>query len=143
MKANMKSRLYKLLAVLLACALQFDAHAEYGDVVINSFAEEAGMRAVVFPHWFHRIRFTCKVCHLDLDFELEAGGSQIQMVDILEGRYCGACHNEEIAWGIENCDLCHSAKPDTKTQVHRRSLRGLSGAKKAPTAGKKTAVKKP
>jgi hypothetical protein len=35
--------------------------AEYADVVINRQAEKNGMRPVVFPHWFHRIRFRCKV----------------------------------------------------------------------------------
>ena len=48
------------------------AHAEYGDVVINNYSDEAGMRPVIFPHWFHRIRFRCKVCHADLGFQFKA-----------------------------------------------------------------------
>ena len=27
--------------------------AEYGDVLINNYSDAAGMRPVVFPHWFH------------------------------------------------------------------------------------------
>lgn len=94
------------------------ADAEYGDVVINQYSSDADMRPVVFPHWFHRIRFRCKVCHSDLGFAFEAGGNDINMMKIIDGQYCGACHNGDVAWSIENCDLCHSGKPDTRTQVH-------------------------
>ena len=101
------------------------SRAEYGDVVINNYSEEAGMRPVVFPHWFHRIRFRCKVCHADLGFQFKAGGNQITMLKIIDGEYCGACHNGEIAWSAEHCDLCHSGKPGTKTQVHESTLQRL------------------
>ena len=99
--------------------------AEYGDVVINNMAEEAGMPPVVFPHWFHRIRFRCKVCHADLGFKFKAGGTGINMLKIIDGYYCGACHNGEIAWSVENCTLCHSGKPGTPTQVHGSTLQKL------------------
>lgn len=94
------------------------ADAEYGDVVLNQYSSDADMRPVVFPHWFHRIRFRCKVCHGDLGFEFKAGGNDINMMKIIDGQYCGACHNGDVAWSIENCELCHSGKPDTPTQVH-------------------------
>ena len=95
-----------------------DAKAEYGDVIINNYSDGAGMRPVVFPHWFHRIRFRCKVCHADLGFKFKAGGNDINMLKIFDGEFCGACHNGQIAWGVENCVLCHSAKPNLKTGVH-------------------------
>ena len=98
------------------------AKAEYGDVVINNHAEAAGMRPVIFPHWFHRMRFTCKVCHADLGFKFKAGGSGIDMSKVLDGKFCGACHNGEIAWGLENCNTCHSGKPGTPTQVLERTV---------------------
>ena len=101
------------------------AKAEYGDVVINEFSDEAGMRPVVFPHWFHRIRFRCKVCHGDLGFKFQAGGNGINMLKIIDGEYCGACHNGDVAWSIENCDLCHSGVPDTPTQVHHSTVQKL------------------
>ncbi|MBL4614002.1 MAG: hypothetical protein JKY27_03910 [Magnetovibrio sp.] len=99
-----------------------EAQAEYGDVVINNYSSEADMRPPVFPHWFHRIRFRCKVCHADLGFEFKAGGNDISMVKIFEGEYCGACHNGEIAWSVENCSLCHSGNVDAKTDVHNSTL---------------------
>jgi c(7)-type cytochrome triheme protein len=91
--------------------------AEYADVVINRQAEKNGMRPVVFPQWFHRIRFRCKVCHAELGFKMRAGSNPITMTDIIDGRFCGACHNNEIAWSLENCDLCHSGKPGLPTGV--------------------------
>ena len=103
------------------------ARAEYGDVVMNNYSDDAGMRPVVFPHWFHRIRFRCKVCHADLGFKFQAGGNDINMLKIIEGEYCGACHDGNIAWSVENCDLCHSGKPGTPTQVHESTLQKLIG----------------
>ncbi len=114
-----------LLLVAVGLALSAEAEAEYGDVVINEFSEEAEMRPVVFPHWFHRIRYRCKVCHADLGFKFQAGGNEINMLKIIDGEYCGACHNGEIAWSVENCDLCHSAKPKIPTQVHESTLQKL------------------
>ncbi len=102
-----------------------EAQAEYGDVVINNYADKAGMRPAVFPHWFHRIRFACKVCHADLGFKFKAGGNEITMAKIIDGQFCGACHNGEIAWSVENCDICHSGKPGTPTQIHNSTQTGL------------------
>ena len=122
------------LALLLAAVfLSPPVEAEYADVVINNYSDEAGMRPVVFPHWFHRIRFRCKVCHADLGFKFQAGGNEINMLKIIDGEYCGACHNGDIAWSIENCDLCHSGKAGAPTQVHESTLQKLivpAGAKK-------------
>ena len=118
-----------VLMVALICISVFadmrSARAEYGDIVINNYSDGAGMRPAVFPHWFHRIRFRCKVCHADLGFKFKAGGNEINMVKIIDGQYCGACHNGNIAWSVENCNLCHSAKPGTQTQVHESTINSL------------------
>lgn len=130
-----RSLLAAFAAVLLLwSAAPPDAQAEYGDVVINNYSDAAGMRPVVFPHWFHRVRFRCKVCHADLGFEFKAGGNQINMLKIIDGQYCGACHNGEIAWSAENCNLCHSGKPGTSTQVHESTLQKLGAPSGAPAA---------
>ncbi len=104
----MKTRL--VVALLLACAAP-SPWAEYGDVVLDRHSSQAGVRPVVFPHWFHRIRFRCKVCHHELGFEMRAGSNNVLMADIIDGKFCGMCHNERIAWGADRCDLCHSGKP--------------------------------
>ena len=126
--------LFCIVLVALDLVTSRNAHAEYGDVVINKYSDEAGMRPVVFPHWFHRVRFRCKVCHADLGFKFEAGGNDINMLKIIDGEYCGACHDGDIAWSVENCDLCHSGMPGTPTQVHESTLQqlvGSSGVKKS------------
>jgi c(7)-type cytochrome triheme protein len=112
-----------------------EARAEYGDIVMNNYADAAGMRPVVFPHWFHRVRFRCKVCHTDLGMKFKAGGNEMNMLKIIDGQYCGACHNGSVAWSVENCDLCHSAKPGTPTQAHESTVNLLAapGAKAAGT----------
>ncbi len=124
-----------LALVALAGVLVADideARAEYGDVVINNYSDAAGMRPAIFPHWFHRVRFRCKVCHSDLGFKFKAGGNDINMVKIIDGQFCGACHNGDIAWSVENCNLCHTGKPGTPTQVHESTVQKL-----APTAQQK------
>lgn len=104
-------RLVCAMFALWMVALCFPAHAEYADVVLNRRAEKEGVRPVVFPHWFHRMRFRCKVCHSELGFKMRAGANDVTMADIIDGKFCGMCHNDQIAWGAANCDLCHSGKP--------------------------------
>jgi c(7)-type cytochrome triheme protein len=97
------------IAISLALTLwHAPANAEYGDVVLNKRAEKAGVRPVIFPHWFHRIRYRCRVCHSELGFEMRAGANDVTMDDISNGKFCGACHNGQTAWAVDNCDLCHS-----------------------------------
>jgi len=125
------------LLLSLLTVLATPAQAEYGDVVINNYSDAAGMRPVVFPHWFHRVRFRCKVCHADLGFQFKAGGNEINMLKIIDGQFCGACHNGELAWSVENCNLCHSGKPGLGTHVHESTLQKLAprpAAASAPAA---------
>lgn len=99
--------------VLLAAGAVWpgDARGEYADVVLNRNSDAAGVRPVIYPHWFHRIRFRCKVCHHELAFKMRAGANEVTMGDINQGKFCGMCHNGQIAWGLENCGLCHSGLP--------------------------------
>lgn len=123
-----------LLVVVSAVVTAPEVQAEYGDVVLNNYSDKAGMRPVVFPHWFHRVRFRCKACHADLGIKFKAGGNEINMVKIIDGQYCGACHNSKVAWGVESCDLCHSGKPGTPTQVHESTINLLAAPGSAPPA---------
>lgn len=107
------------IAVVVAACL-FPAGAawtEYGDVVLNKRSEKEGVRPVVFSHWFHRIRFRCAVCHDELGFRMRAGANDVLMADIIDGKFCGLCHNNRIAWGPERCDLCHSGKPGQASRI--------------------------
>lgn len=92
---------------------------EYGNVVINNFSEKNEIAPVVFKHWLHRSKFTCRLCHVDLGFAMTAGETRITEDDNKSGLYCGACHHRgPDAFGAEeprrhgpkvkNCDRCHS-----------------------------------
>ncbi|MDH5572363.1 MAG: hypothetical protein OEY89_11395, partial [Gammaproteobacteria bacterium] len=81
----------------------------YGDIIMDKTA--AGMKAgdveaVLFPHWFHRIRFRCKVCHEDV-FKTEKGGNDVNMDAISAGESCGMCHDGAIATNSLECESCH------------------------------------
>lgn len=106
-----------VFAVLLMSLHSFPSRAEYGDIILNRSSGKDGMRPVIFPHWFHRIRFRCSVCHVQIGFKMRAGGDDITMLGIVNGKYCGACHNNKIAWGPVHCNLCHSGLPGLKTGV--------------------------
>lgn len=106
-----------VLAVALAAATGPVAYGEYGDVAFNRRSEQNGVAPVVFPHWFHRIRFRCKVCHDELGFRMRAGANDVRMSDITDGKFCGQCHNGRVAWAPDRCELCHSGRPGLKSGI--------------------------
>ncbi len=112
---------YILVSMITVFVMGFasprSVHAEYGDIILNQRSGKEGMAPVVFPHWFHRIRFRCKVCHADLGFPFKLRGADINMLKIIDGEYCGACHNGKIAWSVQNCGMCHSGKAGEKTHI--------------------------
>ena len=116
-----------VLLALLTLLVPPPVNAEYGDVVLNNRAEKAGLRPVIFPHWFHRIRFKCNVCHSEIGFTMRAGANDIHMADIQAGKFCGVCHDNQIAWGTENCDLCHSGLPGLKSGISGGNATGGPG----------------
>ncbi|HXX58976.1 MAG TPA: c(7)-type cytochrome triheme domain-containing protein [Thermodesulfovibrionales bacterium] len=103
---------------------------EYGRVVINNYSEKAGLSPVVFDHWLHRAKFTCRVCHVDIGFAMKAGATAVKATDNMKGYYCGACHNGKMISGKEKvfeacskaptpgekarCAFCHSAGKNVK-----------------------------
>jgi c(7)-type cytochrome triheme protein len=111
----------RALVLALGLVAAVPVASEYADVVIDRASTKNGVRPVVFPHWFHRMRFRCKVCHSELGFKMRAGANVIQMGDIIEGRFCGMCHNGQIAWSADRCDLCHSGKPGVAPGIYGSS----------------------
>jgi c(7)-type cytochrome triheme protein len=133
-----------LLLLLLACVLSGAAFAqtvakenqtlpyEYGRVVIHNFSEKAGLAPVVFDHWLHRAKFTCRLCHVDIGFAMKAGATGIKASDNRNGYYCGACHNGKtisdtkqvfescgklmISQDRANCFRCHSLGKKVKPE---------------------------
>jgi c(7)-type cytochrome triheme protein len=85
---------------------------KYGNVVMRSKSAKAGMAPVVFPHWSHRARHTCRVCHLELGFSMRSGDTRITREQYLAGKYCGACHDGKTAFSVRDgdssqCGRCH------------------------------------
>ena len=85
---------------------------KYGNVVMHTKTRKAGVAPVVFAHWSHRARYTCRVCHQELGFSMRAGDSGITRSQYLAGKYCGACHNGSIAFSAADgpkphCKKCH------------------------------------
>lgn len=68
---------------------------------------------VTFSHLAHvdQKRPDCTGCHPALFKLLERGtpteGGPIGHSRMEAGRECGACHNGKVAFGLENCPLCH------------------------------------
>lgn len=84
--------------------------AQYGNVIINRLTRKSTHPPVVFSHWIHRRHYTCRVCHFELGFAMKTNGTEITEERSRRGEFCGACHNDRIAFGHteENCRICHS-----------------------------------
>jgi c(7)-type cytochrome triheme protein len=82
----------------------------FGDVLIRRATANCVAKPVAFSHWRHRIRYTCRVCHLELDFAFKKNATEITEEANRKGAYCGACHNGKIAFGhtAEHCGKCHT-----------------------------------
>jgi c(7)-type cytochrome triheme protein len=85
---------------------------KYGNVVLGSKSRKAGMAPVIFSHWSHRSRYTCRVCHQELGFSMRQGDSGINRSQSLAGKFCAACHNGTIAFTVKDgpqaqCKNCH------------------------------------
>ena len=66
---------------------------DLGKVILNNYSEKAGIAPVVFDHWLHRDKFTCRVCHIDIGFAMKEEATDINADLNMQGLYCGACHN--------------------------------------------------
>lgn len=111
------------LVLLLVGLLGWQAHAakifdlpplppasEFGNLLIDRTSEANGQKPVGFYHWTHRMKYSCRVCHYELDMAMETNATGITEEANRRGEYCGACHDGEIAFGHteENCGKCHS-----------------------------------
>ncbi len=101
-----------VMSLIVVFAFSLAEAKEYGDIYMDATRdgmEKAEVGAVVFPHWFHRIRYKCKVCHESI-FVMRKGANNANMNDIMDGKSCGVCHNGQIAWEPLECERCHSAE---------------------------------
>jgi c(7)-type cytochrome triheme protein len=101
----------------------------YGDIVIDNYSshasKELNIKPVVFPHWWHRAIYTCKVCHTDIGFVMEAGSNKISMAGIMNGKWCGKCHNGKRAFAAVSCNRCHSLGKEVEENRETRKYLSL------------------
>ena len=85
---------------------------EFGNILINRISAGKGVKAVSFSHWVHRRKHTCRVCHFELEFNMQANSTEITDASIRAGRHCGAagCHDGTTVFGNDtpNCGKCHN-----------------------------------
>jgi len=62
---------------------------EYGTTVIDTASTENGIAAVAFPHWLHRSKYTCRLCHVDI------GGPEVE-------KNCVRCHSVGRDYRMKN-----------------------------------------
>jgi len=89
--------------------LQGDLQQEVLELDIQ-MTETFPLPYVKFPHKAHTQWMSCAMCHEDI-FVSEIGANQINMGDVLEGRYCGVCHGA-VSFPLTECNRCHSVKPE-------------------------------
>lgn len=81
----------------------------YGNVVMDRVTRDSKeIRPVVFSHWTHRSKYTCKACHTDLGFSFKGRTTEIMQADINAGKFCGSCHDGKTSFGVNECEKCHS-----------------------------------
>lgn len=106
----MRRRITALLAgaLLLAPPAAALAAPALGDIVFRRSEGTDAVPAAVFPHWVHRVRFKCHVCH-EAVFVMKAGANAVTMDAIREGKFCGACHDGKTAFpaAFDTCGRCH------------------------------------
>jgi c(7)-type cytochrome triheme protein len=81
----------------------------FGVVLIGRGTAGTDTKPVSFSHATHRVRFTCRVCHLELDFAFRRNATEITEEANRNGQYCGACHDGKVAFGhtAQHCERCH------------------------------------
>ena len=53
---------------------------QFGNVTMNNFSEAGNEAPAVFQHWLHRMKYTCRLCHVDLGFAMRAGDTGTALV---------------------------------------------------------------
>jgi c(7)-type cytochrome triheme protein len=97
------------LALSVAAALATAVLAQEGTIVFKRPGGPADPPPAVFPHWVHRIRYTCYACHPG---PIQPSASPLTHEAMAGGQGCGGCHDGRTAWAISfaTCTRCHIAR---------------------------------
>lgn len=97
-------------AIILSIAMPAVAAENHGGDVVYT----KPVRSVLFSHKLHveEKGLTCDMCHAR-NFAMQAlkaqENSDFTMKSLVDGRYCGACHNGTMAFASNTrCAACHS-----------------------------------
>lgn len=119
-------KIYSALTVLaLAAALPVMAAEKHGGEIVYT----KNVKTVTFSHKLHveKKELSCDLCHARNFSEqaLKAQESEdFTMKSLMEGKYCGACHNGVMAFAANTrCGDCH-------TGVKRGGSRVVAGMHK-------------
>ena len=129
----MRSRTFAAAVLILTASVAFGQSKgvkkrrprpdEFGSVTMSRLSEANDVAPVVFNHWLHRSKYTCRLCHVDIGFAMAANQTGVREDDNRKGQYCGACHNGKIAFAPQNnCDRCHSAGKNVTPQFEFTAL---------------------
>ncbi len=75
-------------------------------VPANIVYKPEGAAPVTFSHEFHTQAFECKKCHTGI-WPMKRGIKKMNMDALYDGKFCGVCHNEKVAFAATDCDKCH------------------------------------
>lgn len=123
----MKIFSFVLSAVLFVCGLSY-AQGDfnlpplkraivYGDVRMDRTSSTNGVAPVTFSHWVHRSKYTCKVCHYELEFAMRVNESGVVCnKGEINNMHCTKCHDGKTSFAPKdtkgnNCGRCHAKKP--------------------------------
>lgn len=84
-------------------------HAKAAAPKLPIIYKSGGMPPVNFSHEFHTAVFKCDECHTKI-WPMKRGAKKMKMDDLYQGKFCGACHNDKIAFASTSCDKCHKQK---------------------------------
>ncbi len=90
------------------------------DIVIQ--AKGDFVNDVLFPHDIHTYWLGCENCHPAL-FVMGKGKNKMSMVEIAEGKWCGACHGK-VAFPLTDCARCHTQKKVKKEAQKEAAKKG-------------------
>jgi c(7)-type cytochrome triheme protein len=100
-----ESGLIKPAAYLDGFSIPRHSMAAQKDFDLNPKVE--GMPDIIFSHKKHTVWNGCELCHPEIFMGVKKGNSHYTMVDISEGKSCGACH-VTVAFPLMDCQRCHS-----------------------------------
>ncbi|MCB2181565.1 MAG: hypothetical protein KQH63_06040 [Desulfobulbaceae bacterium] len=103
---------------------------EFGNVTMNHATKSQGGEPVIFRHWSHRSKYTCRLCHVDLEFSQVANETGVLEEDNRAGMFCGACHNGKEAFAIDNCTACHPKNKQHAKEMERQAKRDFQKLRK-------------